>query len=162
MALPRSARRLACPGVVMPTGLPDVGCGLSGHFAVSVLLLQALAAAPRPPGADVQADAAVSVDFGAPAFPPLVQKWGGVEHLDTPGAAEFEAMSNNFARRTPMVLAVEQLGTTMTDTPTVLFRRGTDGSVVPLPLDAARVELRRRRHWGCSWACSRLPPASSR
>ncbi len=101
-------------------------------------LLAAAAPAPRAP------TTAVQVSFEVPAYPPLVQKWGGVEHLDTPGLPQWQAMANNFARHTPMVLGVEQLGTTMTSTPTRVFERGADGSVVPT-LDAARQELWARR-----------------
>ena len=104
----------------------------------------ATAAAAAATTGTATATAAVDISFGSPAFPPVVKKWGGVEHLDAPGSPEFAAMSSNYARRTPMVLGVEQLGTTMTATPTVLFRRGADGSVMP-QINASRQELQRRR-----------------
>lgn len=88
---------------------------------------------------------AVQVDFTRAHYPPLVKKWGGVDHWDVPGANTTAAMAADAARGTPMVLGVMQLGTTMTSTPSVILRRDpTSGSVVPV-LQPSRLALRAAR-----------------
>lgn len=89
--------------------------------------------------------AAATIDFTRAAYPPLVKKWGGVEHWDSVDENVTAAMAANANRRTPMVLGVMQLGTTMTSDPSVIFHRSTAGGPVTPILSPARQQLRAAR-----------------
>ncbi len=86
----------------------------------------------------------VVVDFTGAAYPPLVEKWGGVaDKWDDVALGTLLQVRRDAARRTPALLGIVELGTTMSNDTRPIFRRGA-GGVEPI-LDTMRLALRNQR-----------------
>ena len=87
----------------------------------------------------------IIANLSMPVYPPLVNKWGGVEHWDAIAGTDIQSMTANFQRKTPMVLGVVQMGTTMSNDTAPYFARGHPGGPVTVILNASRQALRQQR-----------------
>lgn len=102
---------------------------------------------------------AVSIDFHSVAYPPLINKWGGVAHPHAihggTGAKDpawdnitnetLWELTDDMKRRTPVVLGVVELGHTMSNVTRPIFRGDASAGTVEPILDPLRLELRQRR-----------------